>query len=225
MNLNQLRRLNKHITIKGITNKSFIKYGKIITGYDFTEMIGYVEQKTPVPEEGNLCVNSVDSMESLDTAIKLKNSFFGEMDIQIGYCNGMNSKLNYLEYHKSSELLIAVTDLIIFLGRVQDINERQYESSKAAAFFIPEGAAVELYSTTIHSMPCRMEKSGFRTINVLPKGTNSNLREKIREDSQLHSKNKWIIAHFDARRCINDEGQIGIIGENIDINTDRPYNI
>jgi hypothetical protein len=217
MTLNQLRRLNKHISIKGITNKSFMKYGKIITGYDFTNLISYVEKRTPVPGEGNLCVYSVDSMEGLDAAKKLSYNLFGEMDIQIGYCNGMNSKLNYLEYHKSSELLVAVTDLTIFLGRVQDIKENQYECNRAEIFFIPEGVTVELYSTTLHSMPCRMEDNGFRSIMVLPRRTNSALRQLEKQDALLHSRNSWVIAHIEVSELVNNETQIGLIGENVEV--------
>jgi hypothetical protein len=218
MTLNQLRKLNKHIVIKGITNKSFMKYGKIITGYDFTEMIKYVEKKTPVPEEGNVYIPSIDSIESLNTAKKLKEDFFGDMDIQIGYYNGSNSMLNYMEYHKSSEIIIAVTDIIIFLGRVQDIKENQYETNKIEAFFIPEGVAVELYGTVLHSSPCKMELKGFRTISILPRGTNLPLRERKHYENFLHSRNRWIIVHPEANTFANNDSQIGIIGENIEIN-------
>jgi hypothetical protein len=217
LTLNQTRKINKHITIKGVTNKSFIKYGKIVTGYDFIDMIAYVEKKTPIPEEGNLYVASVDAMEGLNITKKLRDNFFGEIDIQVGYCNGVNSKLNYLEYHKSSELLLAVTDLIIFLGRVQDIKENQYEANKAEVFFIPEGVALEIYSTTLHSMPCKMENNGFRVITALPRGTNSTLKEEDKEETLLHSKNKWIIVHAEACEYTNDERQVGIVGENVEV--------
>ncbi len=217
MTLNQIRRMNKHITIKGITNKSFSKYGRIITGYDFTEAISYVEKKTPVPEEGSLCVNTADTMEELEIAKELKYNFWGELDIQLGYCNGMNSKLNYLEYHKSSELLVAVTDLIIFLGRVQDIKEGQYESSRSEAFFIPEGVAIELYCSTLHSMPCRMETRGYRAVIALPLGTNTALKDRKKQEALLFSKNNWRIAHAEAFEYVNNEKQVGIAGDNMEI--------
>jgi hypothetical protein len=156
-------------------------------------------------------------MENTVTAERLRSSFFGELDIQIGYCNGMNSNLNFMEYHKTCELFIAATDLIIFLGRVQDIKETQYDISLAESFFIPEGVALELYSTTLHSMPCRMEERGFRCISVLPRGTNSALKDEVRENVLLHSKNKWIIAHAEATQYINSSDQIGVVGENIQI--------
>ena len=41
----------------------------------------------------------------------------------IGYCNGKNRKLNALEYHRSSEVNVAVTDMILLTGMEQDIGE------------------------------------------------------------------------------------------------------
>ena len=60
---------------------------------------------------------------------------FGGLPIQIGYCNGSNVKLNALEYHRSSEIDIAVTDLILLLGCQQDIKEDTYDTALVEAFF------------------------------------------------------------------------------------------
>ena len=46
----------------------------------------------------------------------MKERAYGGLEIQIGYCNGNNKKLNAVEYHRSSELDIAVDDLILLLG-------------------------------------------------------------------------------------------------------------
>lgn len=217
MTLNQLRKLNKHVKIKGITNKAFIKYGKIVTAYDFSGVISYIENKTPVPEEGMLCVNYVDNIEIIEEATKLKHNFFGEMDIQIGYINGANYNLNFMQYNKTNQILIAVTDIIIFVGKVQDIKEEQYDSSKAEIFFVPSGVAIELYSTTLLSPPCNMEEGGYRAVSIQLRGTGSSLKIENKDQKFLHSKNKWIIAHEEALDCIDYNMQAGIIGENIEI--------
>ena len=39
---------------------------------------------------------------------ELQKKGYGELPIQIGYCNGKNYKLNALEYHRSSEIDVAV---------------------------------------------------------------------------------------------------------------------
>ena len=60
------------------------------------------------------------------------------MPIQIGYCNGHNKKLNAVEYHRDSEVDIAVDDLILILGKQQDIEEdHTYDTSRMEAFLVP----------------------------------------------------------------------------------------
>ena len=77
-------------------------------------------------------------------------------ETKIGYCNGDNHKLNALEYHRSSELDIAQTDLILLLGMQQDIeNGDIYDTSKVEAFLVPAGTGVELYATTLRYAPCK----------------------------------------------------------------------
>ena len=46
----------------------------------------------------------------LPDAVAVREKGFGGLPVQIGYCNGSNVKLNALEYHRSSEIDIAVTD-------------------------------------------------------------------------------------------------------------------
>ena len=143
---------------------------------------------------------------------------FGGLPIQIGYCNGDNHRLNALEYHRSSEIDIAATDLILLLGRQQDIEEGDtYDTSKVEAFFVPAGTAVELYATTLHYAPCTAEKGGFRCAIVLPRGTNEDLpfeAAKEGENRLLTAVNKWLIAHEDA----GIEGAFcGLRGENLEV--------
>lgn len=216
MTLNQLRKLNRQIKIKGITNLSFKKYGKIVTGYDFTEMIKLIEEKTPVPEEGILSVPSSELLEKTTVFKELENKYFGEISIQAGYCNGTNSKLNYLGFHRTNKIVIAVTDMVIFTGRTQDIIDNQYDLKRIEAYFIPEGVAVEIYSTTLHSIPCKMEVNGFRCAIISVKGTEGLINIDELEDNMLSSKNTWILAH-EEYSDFNNKMQIGLIGENLEI--------
>ena len=127
--------------------------------------------------------------------------------------NGNNKKLNAVEYHRSSEIDIAVDDLILLLGKQQDITEDYtYDTAKIEAFYVPAGTAVELYATTLHYAPCSAAETGFRCVIVLPKDTNYELSEEqkktveeaakaegqITEDRLLTAKNKWLIAHEEA---------------------------
>ena len=96
---------------------------------------------------------------------------YGELPIQIGYCNGHNTKLNAVEYHRNSEINIAVTDLILIIGKQQDIEaDYTYDTSLMEAFLVPAGTVIEVYGTTLHYAPCHVEDGGFRCVVVLPKG-------------------------------------------------------
>ena len=149
---------------------------------------------------------------------RLKKSAYGGLPIQVGYCNGHNLKLNALEYHRSSEVDIAASDLILLLGRQQDIQEDYtYDTAKVEGFFVPAKTAVELYATTLHYAPCQASEEGFRCVIVLPEGTNHELDFSVAsegEEKLMTAKNKWLIAHEDAKI---GGAFCGLKGENISL--------
>ena len=203
--------------IKKVTDKEFAQYGRVLDAYyDFNGIIKEMENYD-IPEDV-VYVPSVEALETGRTSINLKMRMFGEMPIQIGYCNGKNTKLNAVEYHRSSEVDIAITDLILLLGKQQDIEDFvHYDTSKIEAFFVPAGTGVELYATTLHYAPCNADENGFKCVVVLPQGTNTDLmtcHSKSYDDKLLFAKNKWLIAHEEAGI---DGAVVGLIGENIDI--------
>ena len=186
--------------VQKLTDASFGKYGKVITEFSFEKILKEMEH-TPLPKDV-VYVPSVEAMEILPEAVDVCRKGFGGLPIQIGYCNGDNHKLNALEYHRSSEIDIAATDLILLLGCQQDIEaDDTYDTSKVEAFFVPAGTAVELYATTLHYAPCSAQEGGFRCVIVLPKGTNEDLTfepAKEGENRLLTAVNKWLIAHEEA---------------------------
>lgn len=200
--------------IQKVADTSFRKYGKVLRGIDFEELLRAMKY-TPVPEDV-IYVPSSEELEALPVAREIQNRVYGGMPIQIGYCNGHNRKLNAVEYHRDSEVNIAVTDLIILIGSQQDITpEFTYDTANIEAFFVPAGTAIEIYATTLHYAPCQAADSGFQNVVVLPKGTNTELPfqpVKSGEERLLTARNKWLIAHRDAEI----EGAFeGLVGENI----------
>ncbi len=65
------------------------------------------------------------------------------MPIEVGYCNGRNTTWNGFEYHKGSEINVAVTDFMLILGHVWQIENNTYRFENAKVFFVPQGTAVE----------------------------------------------------------------------------------
>ncbi len=202
--------------IQKVTDPAFRKYGQVLEGYDFAGLIKEMKH-TPVPEDV-IYVPSVEELEALDIMKDLQNKGYGGLPVQIGYCNGHNKKLNAVEYHRNSEINVAVTDLVLLIGHQQDIEpDHTYDTSKIEAFLVPAGTGIEVYATTLHYAPCHVNEGGFQCVVVLPKGTNTDLTfqtEKTGEDSLMTAKNKWLIAHEDAKiaGAFN-----GLKGENITI--------
>ena len=202
--------------IQKVTDPAFRKYGQVLEGYDFTGLIKEMKH-TPVPEDV-IYVPSVEELEALDIMKDRQNKGYGGLPVQIGYCNGHNKKLNAVEYHRNSEINVAVTDLVLLIGHQQDIEpDHTYDTSKIEAFLVPAGTGIEVYATTLHYAPCHVNEGGFQCVVVLPKGTNTDLTfqtEKMGEDSLMTAKNKWLIAHEDAKiaGAFN-----GLKGENITI--------
>ena len=205
------------IKIQNVTDASFKKYGRVLTGeYDVTELMAEME-KTNTPEDV-IYEPSVAELEALPIMKDFTDSLYGGLPIQIGYCNGHNHLLNAVEYHRSSEINVAVTDVILLIGKQEDINDDfTYDTSKIEAFLLPKGTVIECYATTLHYAPCGVDGKEFRCVVVLPKDTNLELEVKpegAKEDKLLVARNKWLIAHEDAKI----EGAFnGLVGENISI--------
>ena len=178
--------------LQKVTDPAFKKYGKVVENVDFSELVDELK-KTPCPQEV-VYEPSVEQLEALPVYQALQDVAYGEMPIQIGYCNGSNVYLNALEYHRSSEIDVAANDLILLLGQQQDIEEGDtYDTAKVEAFLLPAGVGVELYATSLHYAPCNASDEGFRCAIVLPDGTNQTLDENHYaggEDRLLTAKNK-----------------------------------
>lgn len=202
--------------ILSVNDKEFLKYGKVLKNYDLSQFLKVLEH-TPLTKDVKY-VPSNEELESTETYKEFMQRGYGGIPIQIGYCNGDNYKLNGLEYHRSSEINVALYDMILLLGLQQDISDDfEYDTSKVKAFLVPAKTAVELYATTLHYAPCTAHEGGFRCAVVLPRGTNTEIDFEIKktgENKLLVAKNKWLLAHEDAKI----EGAFcGLKGKNIDI--------
>ena len=210
--------------IYSVNDPEFREYGRVINNVDFTELVEAMK-KTPLPE-GVVYEPSVAELEALPVYEALSTTTYGEMPIQIGYCNGHNSKLNALEYHRDSEINVAATDAILMLGLMKDVQpDFTYDTANVKAFLLPAGTAVEVFATTLHYAPCGVDGNGFQVTIVLPKGTNyplKNARPRAvgtttdNEDCLITATNKWLIGHAEGGL---DEGSfLGLVGKNLDLN-------
>lgn len=201
--------------IKKVTDAAFRKYGRIVSEIDFTELVEKMSEM-PCPADAVVYEPSVAELEALPVYGELQRVSYGELPIQIGYCNGNNYSLNALEYHRSSELNVAATDAVLLVGWQPDVTDDfTYDTAKVEAFLVPKGTCVELYATTLHYAPCNGSEDGFRVVVVLPKGTNLPLDAEHTggEDGHLTAKNKWLIGH--PQGGLPEGSPLGLFGENL----------
>ncbi len=213
------------LKIRNVFSHRFERYGKVLSGYDTKELLDTLRQTSDKPAGGTIYTPGDAKLEALPIAKEFSTCAYGGMPVQLGYCNGNNTKLNCLEYHRGSELNIPADDIILLVAPLQSVKNGKIDSGAVEAFRAPAGTVVELYETTLHYAPCNDIRDGevtdgFRVVIVLPKDTNTEKPQldgtHNTEDKLLWAKNKWLIAHPDSSEA-KQGAFVGISGQNIDI--------
>jgi hypothetical protein len=207
--------------LKSVFDKEFKPYGVVLEGYDFTGLLKTLEEISDKPNDGVIYVPSDPKLEALPIFAEFRDRLFGGIPIQIGYCNGFNTKLNCLEYHRGSEACVAADDVIMLLAKLQDVEDGKIDASKVEAFSLPKGTGILYYETSMHYAPSK-PKAPYRSIIVLPRETNTELpkfKAVTAEDKLLWARNKWLIAHPDAPESAQG-AHTGVLGKNPDVEKD-----
>ena len=208
--------------IHSVFDPAFAPYGKVLEGYDTAALTETLTAVTPLPE-GVDYVPSQPELEALPIAGQFSSNAYGGMPIQLGWCNGHNTKLNCLEYHRDSELNIGSEDFILLVAREDDIIDGRLNTARVKAFRAPAGAVVEVYATTLHYAPCSASKgAGFRVVIVLPRGTNGSkpaMTPLNGEDETLWACNKWLLAHAESSEAAQG-APVRLDGVNVDLAAD-----
>ena len=208
--------------IESVFDRAFAPYGKVLPGYDTSELLEALEKYTPLPEATDY-VASQPALEALPIAEKLAVNAYGGMPIQLGWCNGHNTRLNCLEYHRDSEINCGTSDFILLVAREDDIVDGSLDTDRVRAFRVPRGVVVEVYATTLHYAPCSAAKGeGFRVLVALPRGTNGpkpEMESLNDEDKLLWACNKWLLAHAESSEAAQG-AVVALKGVNVDIRED-----
>lgn len=205
--------------IYDITDKEFSEFGRIAEGYHTQAVLDALSLYTPLPEH-TAYVPKEPALQNLEEAKEMAKSLYGGLPVQFGWCNGHNTKLNCLEYHRDSEFNLGTEDFILLLAKQSDVVDDKLDTSKVRAFRVPKGVLVEVYATSLHYAPCHTDpEKGFRVMVALPEGTNSEKPDASAgssEDKLLWARNKWLLAHPDSSEAA-EGAWIGLTGDNIDI--------
>ncbi|MCI7744161.1 DUF4867 family protein [bacterium] len=206
--------------IHSVFDPAFKRYGQVVEGlHDTVSELLEALQKTPLPE-GTGYVPEEPLLQELPAAVEISEHCYGGMPVQLGWCNGHNTRLNCLEYHRDSEFNLGTEDFILLLAKQEEISEGTLDTSLVRAFRVPAGTLVEVYATTLHYAPCHVDADkGFRVLVALPKGTNTekpDITPLNAEDKMLWACNKWLLAHPDSNEA-KAGAYMGLSGENIRI--------
>ena len=209
--LARLKELNPTLALYDVTDPVFARYGRIVE-MDTAEILRTADAMER-PKGSVAYLPSVEAFEALPIHKEITERIFGTLETQTGYCHGTNSVLNATEWHHSSELNIAITPIILILGKRADFHNGVMNSSDMKAFFLPRGVAVEVYGDSTHYCAIQVSDEGFGAVVALPKGTNTPLSAPV-SDPLMTAKNKWIVTHPDAKKLVDKGIVVGISGEN-----------
>lgn len=212
--------------IYSVTDPEFKSYGRVWDDVPSNLTAPLVEalSATPIPE-GSKYVASAPELEQVEGADTLGLLMYGGRPFQLGWCNGHNTKLNCLEYHRASEFNLGARDFILLLAKREQIVDGKLDTTCVKAFRAPAGTLVEVYATTLHYTPCMVDDCGFQVMVALPAGTNGPRPEAAAGmpaagDSYCYWKaDKWVLCHADSPKAA-EGGYVGLIDKNLDIACD-----
>lgn len=220
--------------ILSVYDDEFSDYGRVLSDVpaELTEpVVKAMRSRVELPAD-TAYDPSIPALEELDVAPRLGELFFGGMSFQLGCVRGHNTRLNCLEYHRSSEFNLGTDDFILLLAREQEMELDEdgkpfLDTAKVKAFRAPAGVLLETFSTTFHYTPCHADAdAGFRVLVALPRGTNESLdaagaplRAQVAgmaDAGLLWARNKYLLAHADAPEAAVG-AYVGLRGANWDL--------
>lgn len=206
--------------INSVFDPEFSAYGRTVTGLEdaVAELLGALRD-VPLPD-GVEYVPTDPILQELPAAVEISEHCFGGMPVQLGWCNGHNTRLNCLEYHRDSEFNLGTEDFILLLAKREEMENGLLDTAKVRAFRVPAGTLVEIYAVTLHYAPCHCDpEKGFRVLVALPWLTNTErpvMDDRTVEDVLLTARNKWLLAHPESDEA-KAGARVGLTGPNIDI--------
>lgn len=205
--------------VYSVFDPEFAPYGKVITGLDNESIMNALNESTPLPE-GTMYVPAEPALECLPVFGVMSANVYGGLPVQLGWCNGHNTKLNCLEYHRDSEINLGTEDFILLLAKEEKIIDGVLDTADVEAFLCPKGVMIEVYATSLHYAPCSAKPGmGFRVMVALPRGTNEAAPKfdvLNNEDKMLWAANKWLLAHPESDEAAQG-AYVGLKGVNIDL--------
>lgn len=121
--------------IYSVNDPEFKSYGNVWDDVpsELTSPVLEALSATPIPEGGKY-VASAPELEGVKDADKLGFLMFGGRPFQLGWCNGHNTRLNCLEYHRASEFNLGARDFILLVAHRWEIEDGKLDTACVKAF-------------------------------------------------------------------------------------------
>ena len=208
--------------ILSVYDEAFRPYGRVVEGYPVEGILKALAE-TPCTD-AVVYEPRIEALHQAENAQAIGEALYGGMPFQFGFCNGVNTKLNCLEFHRDSEFNLGTEDFILLVAKQDDVIDGMLDTAKVVAFKAPAGVLVECYATTLHYAPCSAKLGqGFRVLIALPEKTNTDY-EGVRKgvnamDKMLWARNKWLLAHPESSEAAQG-AVVALTGVNVDIAAD-----
>ena len=208
--------------ILSVYDEAFRPYGRVVEGYPVEGLLKALAE-TPCTD-AVVYEPRIEALHQAENAQAIGEALYGGMPFQFGFCNGVNTKLNCLEFHRDSEFNLGTEDFILLVAKQDDVIDGMLDTAKVVAFKAPAGVMVECYATTLHYAPCSAKLGqGFRVLIALPDKTNTDY-EGVRKgvnamDKMLWARNKWLLAHPESSEAAQG-AVVALTGVNVDIAAD-----
>lgn len=177
---------------------------------DFSK-VSALSQKLELKSSNSYIPNDVEN-QSTKIVKEVESEVFGELPVQAGWCFGGQTAMDGMEWHKTSEVVVACSDAVLLLGDYADVVNDTYDSSNAIALYIKCGEAVEIKPMTLHYAPLPVQEF-FKVAIILPLNTNLPLEGGIK--GAKRAVNKWLLVHAENIDGIKCGEKVGVIGKNI----------
>ena len=223
--LGKLNALNPDLGVSAAADPGFSRYGRVHDGFAAGSIIDYLDTNIRITD-ALVCAPDAIGMDRFpeETLAIKRQVFAGAEDLQLGWMHGRNACLSSLEYNKCAEVVIAGTDMLVFMGLVQDIAwpDGTYDISRVQAFLVPRGTIYEIFPWCLHGAPLHVRREdGFASAHMLPRGTSDPIDfvpERGGEAKLMHRRNTWLLAHPD--HLVTGSGvHRGLLGRTIELKT------
>ena len=205
--------------IYSVNDPEFKPYGRVVTGLEAAKPRYWPRWQPPRCPPQRIMLQRTSACRSCPPPWRCRSICSAACPASC-WCNGHNTYLNCLEYHRDSEFNLGTEDFVLLLARMEDIEDGKLDTAKVKAFRAPAGTLVEVYATTLHYAPCHVDADkGFRVLVALPKGTNTakpDIQNNGGDDPLLWACNKWLLAHAESTEA-KAGAYVGLVGENIHI--------